>query len=154
MTTLRMRPERYFRWSLCLPIVLPYVWLHGEHALRDLGMLSRPTVIGDVLAVSLMFAGAQYVVFAVLCAWLLRRASLGRLQMLSLVVPLAFGAFIYATELGTTLPRWTAFDRAWDFAGLGAIVGYGYVVLVHLMFGALKLAGALDTSRAAEPLGR
>ena len=139
-----MNPVVFFRIALLLPLVLPL-------ALLPFGMNS---VVG-VLALSLAFGGAQYVVFAsVLFLWIGRVKDTERIRRLSYVAPLLFipvqaaGWVIYGYVEKLSNPELVG---TWEpliaFAVYILLIGYAYVGAVNLLY----LVIFRRAARAIEP---
>jgi len=77
-----MIPERYFMWSIGLPIVAPLV-LFAVNITSAVFLGVRPVVgtIGAIVIYSGIVGGLPYLLFACVLAWKLRHAPLGRLRV-------------------------------------------------------------------------
>lgn len=145
-----MTPERYFRWSIWSPLFVPLVVVGVTAAANKAGL--GPQNLGPLvgfLAMSFLVGGVPYLVFAGVGAWLYRRASAQRLRAASLYAPLAFGLFVFIVAAVWSFPDLGQYGLSQPFF-LGLVyamwsigVGYVYVLLVHVTFGALTRMGLI-----------
>jgi hypothetical protein len=145
-----MIPERYFMWSICLPVVAPLV-LFAVNIASAVFLGMRPAVgtVGAIVIYSGIGGGIPYLLFACVLAWKLRHAPLGRLRVVSLYAPLVFAPFVvtFVTAMGfVQLGSDKPFTTALYLAGWAVGVGYAYVGTVHLGFFVLRRLGAFKVA--------
>ena len=152
-----MVPERYFRWSIWSPVLIPIIWLGTLYVARGVGMRPGVGTVASVLFMSALIGGVPYLVFAAILAWKLRRAPLIKLQRFSLLAPLAYAALLFLIVAAASLLDLSRygilqpFVPALYYAGWAIAVGYIYVAVVHIMYFVLRWLGVFDaSSRAAE----
>jgi hypothetical protein len=147
-----MTAERYFRWTIWLPIALPVVWVAGLNVLSLFGVQQNDTRVAGVLFFSMLIGGVPYVLFASVGAWLLRRATLRRLQIASLCAPPAYAALLFVIVVAAAFPALSQYGitealvPARFYAGWALALGYVYVALAHVGFLVLRRVGSVDVS--------
>lgn len=148
-----MKPDRFFRWSFALPLVVPLVAL-------PLGLLSQ-VVAGTneatelsrwsiFLSYSLGIGSVPYVVFAAAVLLWSRRWSAGAIRTFTLVAPPLFAAVFFVLWVPFVLltdasphALGAALTSGAYYAALCMGVGYAYVLLVHGLYGVLRLVGVV-----------
>lgn len=139
-----MTPVRFFRVALLLPVAIPL-------AVLPFGMSA---VVG-LLALSLAFGGAQYILFSgVLFFWVGRVKDPDRIRRMSYVAPLLFipvqaaGWVLYGYVERLSNPELVGiWEPLIAFAAYILIVGYAYVGVINLLYAVIFRSA----SRAVEP---
>jgi hypothetical protein len=145
-----MSPERFFRWSIWSPLLVPVIYLAIVYLAKSVGLQPEVGGVGWILFYSMLIGGVPYVVFAFTLAWLMRKATLRKMQLVSLCAPVLFAVLIFVvvaalsfsdlSVYGATQPLVPAlFYAAWSLG-----VGYVYVGLVYTLFFGLQTVGVIS----------
>jgi len=133
----------FYRWSSTLPLVLVLPgYLIGLHVPPPRGVFSE---LATFVAAAGVAAGVPYIPFMSVLLWCLRRKSTAVHRVASLVAPILFVPvfilFALVIEFGPG-PDFVHNVKFYVPYLLG--VGFGYVVLIHLLRFALSFGGWLD----------
>ncbi len=127
---MRLSGKRYFQSSLALPLLFPL-----------LGYVFPESVIMMILFTAIIIGGAPYLLLAAGILWWSRRRDEHALRRLSYVLPLIYlpllilALFLWTTLSTGTLPEAGRFAQSiLDFSGYTLVIGYGYVLLVNLIY--------------------
>lgn len=132
--------KNFYRGALVLPLMLPALLL-----------LVGSGAVPAILLLSLWFAGAPYLIFALLTfVWISRTQSRERLCSIMWMAPLVFLPF---SVTGWLLHQWLERTSNPDLVVSAAellpiavftiLIGYAYVLLVQVTFFVLRRIGAV-----------
>lgn len=144
----RLTEVAYYRWAGALPILAPIL---GYLAYQDEPTLSLLDRVAIPLYVSGLVAGPAYVPFAAVLFWWIRKEPAARYRALSWIAPLLF---VPPFLLYLSVVRWWTgstgplADALVFYGVVVVLVGYGYVVLIHVVRRALVGWGAIGATSA------
>jgi hypothetical protein len=144
----RLTEVTYYRWAGALPILAPVLAYLAYQDEPTISLLDRVAI---PLYVSGLVAGPAYVPFAAVLFWWIRKEPAARYRALSWIAPLLF---VPPFLLYLSVARWWTgstgplADALVFYGVLVVLVGYGYVVLIHVGRRALVGWGAIGATSA------
>jgi hypothetical protein len=148
MMNARLTEVTYYRWAGALPILAPilaYLAYQDEPTLSLLDRVAIPFYVSGLVA------GPAYIPFATVLFWWIRKEPAARYRALSWIAPLLFVPpfllylFVARWWTGSTGPL---ADALVFYGVMVLLVGYAYVVLIHVGRRALDRWGAIGAASA------
>lgn len=143
-----MTPIQYYKASLALPIVLPFLLHVGWALLNREGQWNHGTLAetSSFLLFSLLFGGLPYLVLVGGILWYFDPSDAAWYRRMSWWLPLIFGLFLGMCMfvLRFIEDRHFAWENALTFFLMGVTVGYPYVLLTHAGFYLLERLGLIQ----------
>jgi hypothetical protein len=145
MTSMAIGAKRYFQLSFLGPILVPLMLLPFRSTDSYLGFLAH------LMTISLLFGGIPYVLTLGVLYFICRGRNDHQIQVITFITPLLFIVIltccylilaIFRNSTENTKITISSMPIFWFFS---LIIGYGYVLVVNIIYFLLKSLGVIRT---------